>query len=74
MTLSEIEQLQTYLRQRFNDPALKIKARPNKDDSAEVYIGDEFIGVLFRDEEDGEVSYDFNMAILQIDLPEVGNA
>jgi Protein of unknown function (DUF3126) len=74
MTLSEIEQLQTYLRQRFNDPALKIKARPNKDDSAEVYISDEFIGVLFRDEEDGEVSYDFNMAILQIDLPEVGNA
>ncbi len=74
MTLSEIEQLQTYLRQRFNDPALKVMARPNKNDSAEVYIGDEFIGVLFRDEEDGEISYDFNMAILQIDLPEVGNA
>jgi len=70
MTLSELERLQTYLRQRFNDPTLKIKARPNKDDSAEVYIGDEFIGVLFRDAEDGEVSYDFNMAILEIDLPE----
>ncbi len=70
MKLSELERLQTYLRQRFNDPALNIKARPNKDDSAEVYIGEEFIGVLFRDDEEGDVSYDFNMAILEIDLPE----
>ena len=33
-------------------------------------IGDEFIGVIFKDEEDGEVSYAFQMAILDIDLPE----
>ncbi len=26
--------------------------RPKKDDSAEVYIGEEFIGVLFVDDED----------------------
>ena len=44
--------------------------RANKDDSAEVYFGDEFIGVIFRDDEDGDVSYDFNMAILEIDLPD----
>jgi uncharacterized protein DUF3126 len=34
----------------------------------EVYVGDEFIGVIFRDEEDGELSYDFSMAILDFDL------
>ena len=32
-------------------------------------IGEEFIGVIYRDEDDGEVSYDFNMAILAYDLP-----
>lgn len=68
MTLTEIARLQNYLQRRFNDPKLNVQPRSNKEDSAEVYTGEEFIGVLFRDEEDGEVSYDFNMAILDIDL------
>ena len=42
--------------------------RPKKDDSAEVYIGEEFIGVLFLDDEDGDKSYNFQMAILETDL------
>lgn len=70
MNPQEIARLQGYLRERFNRPELSIRARPNKDDSAEVYFGDEFVGVIFRDDEDGDVSYDFNMAILEIDLPE----
>ena len=39
--------------------------RPKKDDSAEVYIGEEFIGVLFVDDEDDDRSYNFQMAILE---------
>jgi hypothetical protein len=35
-----------------------------------VQVAGEFIGVIFKDEEDGEVSYAFNMAILEMDLPE----
>jgi len=35
----------------------------------EVYIGDEFIGVLHRDEDEGEVSYSLVMTILDMDLP-----
>lgn len=66
----EIARLQQYLQTKFGLPDLTIRARPNKDDSAEVYLGDEFIGVIFRDDEEGDVSYDFNMAILEIDLPE----
>ena len=31
-------------------------------------IDDEFIGVLFRDEEEGETAYQFQMAILDYDL------
>ncbi len=41
-----------------------------KDDSAEVYIGEDFVAVLFREDEDGEVSYQFQMAILDVDLEE----
>jgi hypothetical protein len=44
--------------------------RPKKDDSAEVYLGEEFIGVLFVDDEDDERSYNFQMAILATDLGE----
>ncbi len=41
---------------------------PKKKDSAEVYIGDEFIGVVSEDNEDGDKSYFFEMAILDTDL------
>ena len=70
MTDQERARLQRYLSKQFNAPNLEVRARSNKTDSAEVYMGDEFVGVLFRDDEDGDVSYDFNMAILEIDLPE----
>jgi len=70
MNPNEIARLQEYLQGKFAVPNLTVRGRSNKDDSAEVYFGDEFIGVIFRDDEDGDVSYDFNMAILEIDLPE----
>ena len=40
--------------------------------SAEVYIGEEFIGVLFVDDEDDDRSFQFQMAILEEDLADVG--
>lgn len=70
MEAREIERLQNYFRQTFKLPEMRVVARTKKDDSAEVFIGDEFIGVLFRDEEDGELSYSFQMAILDFDLEE----
>jgi hypothetical protein len=63
----EIRKLEAYFKRTFNQ-SMVIKARPKKDESAEVYLGDEFLGVVFRDEEDGELSYNFSMAILDIDL------
>ncbi|MGD1935498.1 MAG: DUF3126 family protein [Candidatus Phaeomarinobacter sp.] len=68
MDQTEISQLETYLRKKFRLDTIEVRQRPIKDDSVEVYIGDEFIGVLFKDDEDGEGSYDFNMAILAFDL------
>jgi hypothetical protein len=64
----EITKLQAYMRLKFKLPEIKIVARPKKKDSAEVFIGDEFIGVMYRDDEDGEVSWNFQMAILEMDL------
>jgi hypothetical protein len=64
----EIERLEKYFRRTFKLPEMRVVARPSKEDSAEVFIGDEFIGVLFRDEEEGELSYSFQMAILDFDL------
>jgi len=65
----EIEKLNNYLRNKFKLPELEVRARPRKDDSAEVYIGDEFIGVIFKDDEDpGDICYNFQMAILDYDL------
>lgn len=68
MNREEIVRLETYLRKLFQLDSIEVRQRPNKDDSAEVYIGDEFIGVMFRDDDDGDLSYQFQMAILDFDL------
>ncbi len=65
---TDADKLQTFMRDRFQMNTIEVRQRPNKDDSAELYIGDEFVGVLF---EDGDVySYAFNMSILDYDLEE----
>ena len=68
MNPEEINKLEVFFRRKFQLPTIEVRQRPRKDDSAELYIGDEFMGVLYRDDEDGEVSYNFSMAILDIDL------
>lgn len=60
--------LQRYLRKLFGTETLKVVSHPKKTDMAEIMIGDEFIAALYHEEEDGEVSYQFQMAILDIDL------
>jgi Protein of unknown function (DUF3126) len=64
----ELAKLTKFFRKTFDNAGLTVRARPQKKDSGEVYVGEEFIGVVFRDEEDGELSYNFSMAILDIDL------
>lgn len=68
MNPEEIKKLTRFFRAKFQLANIEVRRRPQKNDSAEVYIGDEFIGVIFRDDEDGELSYNFNMAILDFDL------
>lgn len=69
MTLNEIARVQEFLRQTFGNNRIAIDppAKPNA--PVEVRIGDEFIGVLHRDDDEGEVSYALNISILEEDLP-----
>src|SRR5215210_1016960 len=50
---AELAKVERYLRRTFANPSISVRARPKKADSAEVYIGEEFIGVLFLDDEEG---------------------
>jgi hypothetical protein len=69
--VQEVRKLDTYLKRLFGNQKIRVVPRPKKDDSAEVYIGEEFVGVLFVDDEDEDRSYQFQMAILDTDLDEV---
>jgi uncharacterized protein DUF3126 len=70
VTRDEILKLEHYLKKIFRLPQIQVRQRPRKDDSAEVFVDEEFIGVIFRDDDEGEVAYQFQMAILDYDLKE----
>ncbi len=69
MTEAEVQKLQQYLRDKFGNENFRLVDRIKSEESLEVYLAEEFLGTLYRDDEEGEVSYDFNMAILEMDLP-----
>ena len=68
MNPQEMVRVQAYMRKVFGTKTLSVRARPKIKDSAEVYVGDEFIGTLTREDEEGELCYQFQMAILELDL------
>ncbi|KXF77621.1 hypothetical protein ATN84_09705 [Paramesorhizobium deserti] len=68
MKPEELRKLDAYFKRTFKNPGLEVKARPRKDDSCELYLNDEFLGLIYKDEDEGELSYNFSMAILDIDL------
>jgi hypothetical protein len=67
---TEMAKVERYLRRTFANHSIRVVGRPKKTDSAEIYIGEEFVGVLFVDDEDEDKSYNFTMAILEGDLEE----
>jgi len=68
MDVEEIKKLDAYFKRTFRNMDFQVKARPQKQDSCELYLGEEFLGLIYRDEDEGELSYNFSMAILDIDL------
>lgn len=71
MTRLEIAKLEKYLRGIFKLDTIKLHARMQKADSVEVNIGDEFVGIIYKDEDEGELSFHFQMTILDFDLPDI---
>lgn len=70
LTKPEITKLQAYLRKTFGTPRLEVRARQKAADAAEVYLGGEFLAVVSKDIDEGEVCYQLNMTILELDLDE----
>ena len=59
--------IEAHLRRTFGVDTISVRARPKIKDSAEVYVGEEFVGTITEDEdEDG--SFYLEMPILAEDL------
>jgi len=71
VTPDETARLQAYLQGKFNNDTIKLVRRPKAPDSVEMLVGNEFMGVVYRDEDEGEVSFSLSICVLQEDLPEL---
>lgn len=67
MNDKDIKRVETHLKRSFANTQISVRPRPKQKDSAEVYIGEEFVGVVFEDEDEAG-SFMFEMAILSEDL------
>ena len=68
MTEYEIKQIQEYLNKKFSSNKFVAKNRKSIDDSCEIFLDDEFVGLVYVEDDEGEISYQFHMTILKEDL------
>ena len=69
-TAPDLKKLDAYLKRKFDNDRIRVIPRTRKTDSAEVYVGEEYIGVLFFDEKDKRSCF-FELPILELDLEDV---
>jgi len=70
MSPEQTTQVRNYLCKRLGTENITIKPRKVQD-SVEVYLNDEILGLLYIDDEDkNDISYDLNISILQVDIDE----
>ena len=74
MTPTEASRIQQYLRTTFGNSGISVLRSEKARDLVEVEVNGEFVGVIHRDEEEGEVSYALMISILEEDLPPAGAA
>jgi len=69
-TDDEMQKIEHYLQQLFWNPEIKVSRglSKNADAPVEVFVGKEFIGVVYKNDDEGEISYDWNMSILKEDM------
>jgi hypothetical protein len=66
--LTPKQQLDAYLKRKFDNEQIRAVVRAKKQDSLEVYVGEEFIGVVFIENEKTQRTYILEMPILEMDL------
>lgn len=69
MTPSEIARVQAYLRRALANDRIKIPPPVKPGAPIEVWVGEDFLGVVYRDDDEGEISYSLQVSILEEDLP-----
>ena len=74
MTGAEIERVQTYLRRLLGSDRLTIVPPIKPGFPIEVAVGEETIGTLDKDTDEGEVSYAVTLTVLDEDLPPLPKA
>ena len=65
MTDQELEKIRDYLNKIFNTDDFIVKKRKTIEDSCEVYHNEEFLGLIYKENEEGEEDYQFHMTILK---------
>ena len=68
MIQDELTKLTRYLQIKFANPNISVRPSVSDSSMAEVYINSEFIATIYKDEDEGEISYDLNMSIIDIDI------
>ncbi|MFZ4405784.1 MAG: DUF3126 family protein [Paracraurococcus sp.] len=71
MTPAELAAVQAHLRRLLGNERLKLSTPQRKNATVELYVGDEFVGTVHRDAEDGEVSYSVQIVVLSEDLSQL---
>jgi hypothetical protein len=68
VTALELKRVEAYLRTTFKNQSIEVRGREKAADAAEIYVGGEFLGVVSKDTEDGDLCYQVTMTILDMDL------
>jgi len=64
----DIKRIEAHLKRTFGTANLNLKARPRQKDSAEAYIGEEFVGVVYQDEDELQRSLGYGRKDHRLDL------
>jgi len=69
---SEMKQVEKYLQKLFANSSIYVNESNAKGDDApaEFMVAGQFAGVVYKNEDEGEISYDINMTVLPEDLQE----
>ena len=64
----KLQKIQNYFNNLFKTEHFVVKKRKNINDSFEIYIKDEFLGLIYEEIDENDKAYQFHMTILDEDL------